>query len=95
MCISKIKHNQLAKGVLYRKMMQNGIILSTKHPSDTNNNFENCYLKSIIILVKNKLFYNTPNEIKIFCYQNYIGVKYFADIRFGMILVQIDGQNKK
>ena len=48
MCISKIKHNQLSKGALYRKMMQYGIKLSTKHPSENNYNFENCYLKSII-----------------------------------------------
>ena len=44
----KIKHNQLSKGALYRKMMQYGIKPSTTHPSETNNNFENCYLKSII-----------------------------------------------
>ena len=44
----KIKHNQLSKGALYRKMMQYGIKLSTKHPSETNNKFENCYLKPII-----------------------------------------------
>ena len=50
----KIKPNQLSKGALYRKMMQYGIILSTKHLSETHNNFENFYLKSIIFLVKNK-----------------------------------------
>ena len=44
----KTKPNQLAKWALYRKMMQYGIKLSTKHPSETNNNFENSYLKSII-----------------------------------------------
>ena len=44
----KIKRNQLSKCALYRKMMQYGIKLSTKHPAETNNNFENCYLKSII-----------------------------------------------
>ena len=85
MCISKKKHSQLPKGALYRKMMQYGIKLSTKHPYETINNFENCYLKSIIVLVKNKTFYNIPIKIKIFCYQNNIGIKYFADIRFGML----------
>ena len=30
--------------------------MSTKHPSETNNNFEKPYLKSIIFLVKIKLF---------------------------------------
>ena len=44
----KQKPNQLLKCALYRKMMQHGIKLSTKHPSETNNNFENSYLKSII-----------------------------------------------
>ena len=41
----KPKSNLLPKCVLYRKMMQYGITLSTKHPSETNNNFENSYLK--------------------------------------------------
>ena len=56
MCISKLKPNQLSQGALYRKMMQYGLKLSTKHPSETNNNFEKSYLKSIIFLVKNKTF---------------------------------------
>ena len=62
-------------------MMQYGLLLSTNHPSETNNNnnFKNSFLKSIIFLVKNETFYN-----KIFCNQNDIGLKYFADIRFGM-----------
>ena len=38
----KTKPNQ------FRKMMQYGIKLSTEHPSETNNNYENSYLKSII-----------------------------------------------
>ena len=59
-------------------MMQYGIKLSTKHPSESNNNFENSYF----ILIKIKIFRN----------QNNIGVKHFADIRFGMFLVQIDRQ---
>ena len=92
MCISKIKHNQLSKGALYRKMVHYGIKLNTKHPSETINNFENCYLKSIIFGVKNNTFYYIPIKIKIFCYQNNIGIKYLADIRFGMFLVHIDGQ---
>ena len=45
---SKNKPKQLSKYALYRKMMQYRIKLSTKHPSETNNNFENSYLKSII-----------------------------------------------
>ena len=44
----KPKPNQLLKCALYRKMMQYGIKLSTKLPFETNNNFENSYLKSII-----------------------------------------------
>ena len=32
-------------------MMQYGIKLSTKYPSETNNNFENCNLKSIIFFL--------------------------------------------
>ena len=34
MRISKIKPNLFVKGVLYRKMMQYGIKLGTKHPSE-------------------------------------------------------------
>ena len=41
----KQKPNQLSKCALYCKMMQYGIKLSTKHPSETNNNFENSYSK--------------------------------------------------
>ena len=44
----KIKPNQLSQGALYCKMMQYGFKLSTKHLSETNNNFENSYLKSVI-----------------------------------------------
>ena len=44
----KTKPNQLSNRALYRKMMQYGIKLSTNHPSETNNNFEISYLKSII-----------------------------------------------
>ena len=36
-------------------MMRNGIKLSTKHPSETKNYFENSYLKSIIFSVKKEL----------------------------------------
>ena len=75
-------------------MMQYGIKLSTKHPFETNNNFENSYLKSIIFL-KKITFYNIPIQIKIFRNQNNIGVKYFADRRFGMLLVLIDRQKKE
>ena len=44
----KSKPNQLPKCALYRKIMQYGIKLSKKLPFETNNNFENSYLKSII-----------------------------------------------
>ena len=74
------------------KIMQYVIKLSTKHLSETNNNFEISYLKSIVILVKNKTFYNIPIKIKIFCNQNKIGLKYFANIMSSMFLVQIDRQ---
>ena len=50
------------------------------------------YLKSISILVKNKTFYNIPIKIKTFCNKINIGLKYFVDIRFGMLLVKIDRQ---
>ena len=70
-------------------MMQYGIKMSSKHPSETKNNFENSYLKSIIFSVKKRTFYNTPIKIEIFCNQNSICLKYFADIWFGMFLVQI------
>ena len=76
----KIKRIQLSKGALYRKMVQYGIKLTTKHPSETNNSFEILYLKSIIFGKKIIIFYNIP--IKIFCCQNNIG----------MFLDQIDGQ---
>ena len=88
----KIIPNQLSKGALYRKMVQYGFKLSTKHPPETYNHFEKCYFKSISILVKNKTFYNIPIKIKIFCNKNNIGLKYFANIRFGMFLVKIDRQ---
>ena len=47
-----IKPNLLSKGALYRKMVQYGIKLSTKHPSETKNNFQNSYLKSIFFSIK-------------------------------------------
>ena len=37
----KQKANKLSKCALYRKMMQYGIKLSTKHPTENNNSFEN------------------------------------------------------
>ena len=73
-------------------MMQYGIKLSTKHPFETNNNFENFYLKINHFLNKNETFYNISIKSKIFRVQNNIGVKYFANIRFGMFLVQINRQ---
>ena len=69
-------------------MMQYGIKLSTKHPSETNNNFENSYLKPVNVSV----FYNIPIKIDLFCNQNSIGLKYFAEIWFSMFLVKIDRQ---
>ena len=69
--------------------MQYRIVLSIEHPSETKNNFENSYLKSIIFSVKHRTFHNIPVKIETFCNQNSIGLKYFADIWFGMFLVQI------
>ena len=91
----KVIPNQLSKGALYRKMVQHGFKLSTKHPPETNNHLKSSYLKSISILVKNITFYNIQIKIKIFCKQNNIGLKYFADIRFGMFIVKIDRQKYK
>ena len=62
--------------------------MSTKNPSENKNNFENSYLKTIIFSVKNRTFYNIPIKIAIFCNHNTIGLKYFADIWFGMFLVK-------
>ena len=76
-------------------MMQYGFKLSTKHPPETNNLLKNSYLKSISILVKNKTFFDIPIKIKIFYNKNNTGLKYFADIRFGMFLVKIDRQKLK
>ena len=70
--------------------MQYGLKISAKHQSETKNNFENSNLKSIICLVNNQTFHNIPIKIRIFFNQNNIIFKYFADIRFGMFLVQID-----
>ena len=75
-------------------MMQYGIELSTKHPSETNNSFEKSYLKSVIFSVKSRTFYNIPIKIEIFCNQNSIGLKYFAEIFFSIFLVKIDRKNK-
>ena len=44
----KQKPNQLSKCARYHKMMQYGIKLSTKHPSETKTHFEHSYLKSTI-----------------------------------------------
>ena len=66
----KILPNQLSKGALYRKVMQYGFKLRTKHPPETNNHLKHSYLKSISILVKNKTFYTIPIKIKIFCSKN-------------------------
>ena len=82
----------MSKDALYRKIMQYGIRLSTKQPSETKNNFENSYLKINHFLVKNKTFNNIPIKIKIFHHQNINGLKYFADVRFGMFLAQLDRQ---
>ena len=65
-------------------MMQYGIKLTSKHPSETKHNFENSYLKSFIFSVKNRTFYNIPIKIEIFCNQNSVGLKQFADIWFDM-----------
>ena len=87
----KIKSDQLSKGALYRRMMKYWMKLSTKHPSDTHNNFKNSHLKSIILRVK-IFFCIIGIKIKIFCNQNYPGLKKFNDFRFDMCLVRLDGQ---
>ena len=92
MCISKAKTQLIVQRCTISKMMQYEIKLSTKHPSETNNNFENSYLKSIIIFSKNRFFYNIPIRIEIFCNQHSIGLKYFADIWFSKFLIQLDRQ---
>ena len=69
----KITPNLLSKGALYHRMMQYGIKLSTKHPSENNNNFEISYLKSVMFSVKSITFYNIPIKIEVFCNQNRIG----------------------
>ena len=87
-----MKPNLLSKCALYRKMMRYGIKLSTKHLTETNNNFEKSYLKSVIFLVKSIFFYNIPIKIEIFCNQISIGLKYFVENWFNMFLVKIDRQ---
>ena len=82
----------MSKCALYSKMMQYGIKLSKKHPSETNINFVNSYLKSVVFFGKKYNIYNIPNKIEIFCIKNSIGLKYFAEIWFGMFLVKIDRQ---
>ena len=52
---------QSGPGALNRKMVQYGIKLSAKHPSETNNNFENSYLKSIIYSVTNRTYLQYSN----------------------------------
>ena len=52
----KIQPYQLSKCALYHKMIEYGTKLTTKDPSETNNNFENSYLKSNTFLLKIKLF---------------------------------------
>ena len=91
----KILPNQLSKGALYRKMLQHGFKLSTKHPPETNNHLESSYLKSISILVKIKLFTIFQLRLRYFVIKNKIGLKYFADIRFGMFLVKLNRKNGK
>ena len=62
MCISKNKNQiNMSKGALYRKGMHYGIKMSTKHPSETNNNFENSYLKPVIIFCKKYNFLQYSN----------------------------------
>ena len=93
-CVSlKIEPYQLSKGALYRKIMQYWISLSIKHPSGTDNIFENIYLNSIIFLVKNIFFFTIFQlRLRYFVIKIIFGLKYFADSRFGMFLVQVDRQ---
>ena len=74
--------------------MQYGNKLSTEHQSETNINFKKIVFKITHFLNKNKRFYNIPVKIKILRYQNNTGLKYFADIRFGMFVVEINRQEE-
>ena len=69
--------------------------MSRTHPSETNNNFENSYLKSVTFSLKSITVYNIPIMIEIFCNQNSIGLKYFAEIWFGMFLAQLDRKKNR
>ena len=75
--------------------MQYGNKLSTKHPSETNNNFENYYLKLTIFLNNNYTIYSIPINIKIFLNHNKIGLKHFANIRSDVLLFQIQIDRQK
>ena len=74
--------------------MKYWIKLSAKHRSEVNNNFENSCFKSITFLVKHITFYNIPIKIQIFRHQNNNSLKYCANIRFSMFIVQLDRQKK-
>ena len=83
-----MKPNKLSKSALYRKLMQNVIILAQNILLKPITIFEISNLK-LIIFGKKLTFYNITIKLKIFCNQNNIILKYFADIRFRMVLVQI------
>ena len=76
MCISKDKTQSTVQ------MMQYGFKLSTKHPSETNNNFEKILFKINQYFDKKYFFGNIPIKIKIFCNKNNIGLNYSVNIRF-------------
>ena len=78
----------MSKGALHRKMMQYGIKLTTKHPSETNNNFKKSYLKSFFGK-KIKLFTIIYFEIKIMLVLNILPLLGLA------CLVQLDRQKYK
>ena len=64
-------------------MMQYGIKLSTKQPSETNNNFKK-FLFKINHFFKFIFFTIFQVRLRYIVSKNNIDLKYFADIRFGM-----------
>ena len=82
-CTCSIKPYQLAKYALYRKRRQYGFKLSIKLGLLYARLISTTILK-YIIWIKIEDFTIFQFKIKIFCYENKIHLKYFADIRFDM-----------
>ena len=73
-------------------MVQYGIKLSTKHPSEINNNLKLSYLKSILLKIKLDFFTIFQLRLRYFVMKKNVGPNYFANIRFVMFLAQLDRQ---